>query len=264
MERSLSRRQSIRRWVDLVVMLAWRDIRIKYKQSVMGFLWAILMPSLVVGAGLAVQYGLSWYAGKQVDARNLAAVAVKSVPWAFFVASLRFATGSLIANATLVTKVYLPREVFPIAAVLSQFADFCVASAALIVVLGLTGSGASIALLWVPVLVIGLVALCVGLGMFLSAGALFFRDVKYLVDVVITFAVFFTPVFYPVEVFGRHAATALLNPVAPLLVGLADVVVRHQSPDLAWTAYAIGVAAACCAGGFVVFRRLEPLFAERI
>ena len=54
MERSLSRRQSIRRWVDLVVMLAWRDIRIKYKQSVMGFLWAILMPSLVVGAGLAV------------------------------------------------------------------------------------------------------------------------------------------------------------------------------------------------------------------
>jgi lipopolysaccharide transport system permease protein len=260
----LSRRQIIRRWVDLVVMLAWRDIRIKYKQSVMGFLWAILMPSLVVGAGLAVQYGLSWYAGKQVDAHNLAAVAVKAVPWAFFVASLRFATGSLIANSTLVTKVYLPREVFPIAAVLSQFADFCVASAALIVVLALTGSGASLALLWVPVLVFGLVALCLGLGMFLSAGALFFRDVKYLVDVVITFAVFFTPVFYPVEIFGRHAWAALLNPVAPLLVGLADVVVRHQSPDLAWTVYSLSVAAACCGGGFFVFRKLEPLFAERI
>ena len=264
MEQALSRRQSIRRWRDLVVMLAWRDIRIKYKQSVMGFLWAILMPTLVVGAGLAVQYGLSWYSGKQVDPRNLAAVAVKAAPWAFFVASLRFATNSLIGNATLVTKIYLPREVFPIAAVLSQFADFCVASAAMIVILGLTGSSASVELLWVPVLVIGLVALCLGLGMFVSAGALFFRDVKYLVDVVITFAVFFTPVFYPVEVFGRHAATALLNPVAPLLVGLADVVVAHRSPNLAWTAYAMGVAAACCAGGFVVFRRLEPLFAERI
>jgi lipopolysaccharide transport system permease protein len=264
MERWLSRRQSIRRWRDLVGMLAWRDIRIKYKQSVMGFLWAILMPSLVVGAGVAVQYGLSWYSGKQVDPSNLAAVAVKSVPWAFFVASVRFATGSLIANATLVTKVYLPREVFPIAAVLSQFADFCVASAALVVILGFTGTGAGIVLLWVPVLVVGLVALCIGLGMFLSAGALFFRDVKYLVDVVITFAVFFTPVFYPVEIFGRHAATVLLNPVAPLLVGLADVVVAHRSPDPAWTAYALGVAAACCAGGFAVFRRLEPLFAERI
>ena len=66
---------------------------------------------------------------------------MKSVPWAFFVASLRFATSSLIANATLVTKVYLPREVFPIAAVLSQFADFCVASATLVVVLAFTGVG---------------------------------------------------------------------------------------------------------------------------
>jgi ABC-type polysaccharide/polyol phosphate export permease len=264
MGRTLTRRQSVRRWVDLVAILAWRDISIKYKQSVMGFLWAILMPSLVVGAGLAVQYGLNWYAGRRVDGGSLAAVAVKSVPWAFFVASLRFATTSLIANAALVTKVYLPREVFPIAAVLSQFADFCVAAAALAVVLGFTGAGVGLVLLWVPVLVLGLVLLCVGLGMVLSAGALFFRDVKYLVDVVITFAVFFTPVFYPVEVFGRHAATALLNPVAPLLLGLADVVVAHRSPDLGWTAYALGVAVASCAVGLVVFRRLEPLFAERI
>jgi len=257
-------RRGVRRWWDLVEMLAWRDIQIKYKQSVMGFLWAILMPALVVGAGVAVQYGLGWYAGRRVDVQNLAAVAVKSVPWAFFVASLRFATNSLIANRELVTKVYLPREVFPVAAVLSQFADFAVASAVMIVVLAFAGIGASPALAWVPVLVLGLVVLCLGLGMFLSAAALFFRDVKYLVDVVITFAVFFTPVFYPVEIFGRHAATAMLNPVAPLLVGLADAVVGRRAPDAAWTAYALGVAAACCAGGVLAFRRLEPWFAERI
>ena len=267
MQQGLRPRQSIRRWWDLVTMLAWRDIRIKYKQSVMGFLWAILMPTLVVGAGLAFRYGLSWYSfytGRHVDPWSFGAVAVKAVPWAFFVASLRFATNSLIGNAPLITKIYLPREVFPIAAVLSQFADFCVAGLAMLVVLGLTGVRASLALLWVPVLVLGLVTLCLGLGMFLSAGALFFRDVKYLVDVVITFAVFLTPVFYPVEAFGRHARTILLNPVAPLLVGLSDAVVEHRAPNLGWTAYALGVSAACCIGGFVAFRRLDPLFAERI
>ncbi|HXJ82816.1 MAG TPA: ABC transporter permease [Candidatus Methylomirabilis sp.] len=264
MERIVTRGRAVRRWRDLVLMLAWRDIRIKYKQSVMGFLWAVLMPALVVGAGVAVQYGLSWYSGRPVDTANLAVVAVKSVPWAFFVASLRFATNSLIANSTLVTKVYLPREVFPVAAVLSQFADFCVASATLAVVLALTGAGASAALLWVPLLVAGLVTLSLGLGMFLSAGALFFRDVKYLVDVVITFAVFFTPVFYPVEIFGRYREAALLNPVAPLLVGLADAVVAHRTPDLAWASYSIGVSVACCVAGVIAFRRLEPLFAERI
>ena len=257
-------RPGFRRWRDLVLMLAWRDIRIKYKQTAMGFLWAILMPALVVSAGIAVQYGLGWYAGKRVDVQNLAAVAVKSVPWAFFIASLRFATGSLISNSTLVTKIYLPREVFPVAAVLSQFADFCVAGLTLAVVLALTGVGASVALLWVPLDVLGLVGLCLGFGMFLSAGALFFRDVMFIVDVVITFAVFFTPVFYPVDIFGRYAATALLNPVAPLLVGLSDAVVGHRVPDPGWTAYSLVFAVACCGLGVVTFRRLEPLFAERI
>jgi ABC-type polysaccharide/polyol phosphate export permease len=261
---TVGERRGLRRWWDLVAMLTWRDIRIKYKQSVMGFLWAVLMPALVVGAGVAVQYGLGWYAGRSVDTRNLAAVAVKSVPWAFVVASLRFATNSLIANRELVTKVYLPREVFPVAAVLSQFADFGVAALVLAVILAVAGVGASLALLWVPLLVLGLAALCLGLGMFLAAAALFFRDVKYLVDVVITFAIFFTPVFYPVEIFGRHASTALLNPVAPLLVGLAGAVVDRRPPDPTWTAYALGVAAACCAGGVLAFRRLEPWFAERI
>jgi len=257
-------RSPLRRWWDLVTMLAWRDIRIRYKQSVMGLLWAVLMPALVVGAGVAVQFGLGWYAGRRVDTQNLAAVAVKSVPWAFFVASLRFATNSLIANRELVTKVYLPREVFPVAAVLSQCADFAVAAAVLTVILAVAGVGLSAALLWVPLLLVGLVALCLGLGMFLSAAALFFRDVKYLVDVVITFAVFFTPVFYPVEIFGRHQAAALLNPVAPLVVGLAGAVVSGRPPDPGWTAYALGVSAACCVGGVLAFRRLEPWFAERI
>src|SRR4051812_10725463 len=99
---------------DLLYMMTWREIRIKYKQSVMGMLWAVLMPTVIVLAGVVVRYGFQLLSGKPLALEDVASVSVRAVPWAFFVSSLRFATNSLISNSTLVTKIYLPREIFPL------------------------------------------------------------------------------------------------------------------------------------------------------
>src|SRR5437867_7805429 len=227
---------------DLLYMITWRGIRIKYKQSVMGMLWAILMPAVIVAAGVVVRYGFSLMAGTSLAPADVASVSVRAVPWAFFVSSVRFATTSLIANTNLVTKIYLPREIFPVAAMLSQLVDFGVASLVLLVVLTALGVGVSVQLLWVPVIVVILVVLTTGLGILLSAASLFFRDVKYLVEVVLTFAIFFTPVFYDAEMFGRWEGLLMLNPVAPLLEGFSNVIVKHASPPLAWLGYSAVVA----------------------
>ena len=101
---------------DLLYMLTWRDIRIKYKQSIMGFMWAIFMPLLIVSAGVLVRYAFSRLSGVPLAWKDIAEVSVKAVPWAFFVSSIRFSTLSLIANTNLVTKIYFPRELFPLAA----------------------------------------------------------------------------------------------------------------------------------------------------
>src|SRR4029453_2122444 len=148
---------------------------------------------------------------------------------AFFVSSLRFATLSLITNTNLVTKIYFPRELFPIAATLSQLFDFIVASIVLGVVLTAAGLVASAQLLWVPVLIVMLVSLVLALGLLLSALALFFRDVKFIVEVLLTFGIFFTPVFYDVEMFGEWAPILLLNPLAPILEGFAACIGGHQA-----------------------------------
>ena len=189
---------------------------------------------------------------------------VKSVPWAFFVSSIRFASNSLIANANLVTKIYMPRESVPIASVLSQLMDFLVAAAVLVVVLVVIGTPIRAGLFWIPGLVLLLILLATPLGVFLSAAALFFRDVKYIVEVILTFAIFFTPVFYEVELFGRWSTLLLLNPAAPLLEGIGAAVTGRPLPAPVWLVYSGVLAIGGGIASLVFFKRVEPYFAESI
>lgn len=150
------------------------------------------------------------------------------------------------------------------AAVLACLFDFLVAYAALVIFLVFIKIGVSIELLWVPVLLATMILLCVGIGTIVSAVSLFFRDVKYIVEVFLTYGIFFTPVFYDVRMFGDRGKWLMLNPVAPLLEGLSDCIARHQAPDIHWYLYSLGFSLVAFFSGFVLFKDLEPAFAESI
>jgi lipopolysaccharide transport system permease protein len=252
------------RYRELLYMFTYRDIRVRYKQSIMGLLWAILMPVLIVGAGVVVRYGYALASHKPLDVDDIASVAVKSLPWAFLVSSIRFSCNSLVSNQNLVTKVYFPREIFPIASVLASLFDLVIASVAVTIFLVAVHTGWSAQLAWVPLLLIILVMMTIGVGMIVSAASLFFRDVKYIVEVLLTFGIFFTPVLYDVKMFGARGQWLLLNPIAPILEDLSACIVRHQPPDVPWLAYSIGFALTALLAGFSFFKYLEPAFAESI
>ena len=249
---------------ELLYMITYRDIKVRYKQSVMGFLWAILMPILIVMSGVVVRYAYAMVAHAPLKTADIASVAIKSVPWAFIVSSVRFTCQSLFGNRELVVKIYFPKEIFPISAVLACLFDFFVACAGLLVFLVFIKIGWSIYLVWVPVLLATLVLLCIGIGMILSAASLFFRDVKYIVEIFLTFGIFFTPVFFDVRMFGDRGQLFMLNPFAPLLDGLSTCIVRHQSPNVHWYLYSLGFSLTSFLFGFVMFKHLEPAFAESI
>jgi lipopolysaccharide transport system permease protein len=249
---------------DLVYILTWREFKIRYKQSVMGLLWAVLMPLVIVCAGIIVRYAFSRVSGKPLALSDLTSVTVKAAPWAFFVASLRFGTNSLVTNANLVTKVYMPRLAFPISAVCGQLLDFLIAGVVIALLLVVAQIGISIHLLWLPALIACLILMAIGFAVIFSAGSLFFRDVKYLVDVILTFAIFFTPVFYEASLFGEWAPVILLNPISPLLEAITATVVLHTSPSLPWLCYSFGFTALLCAGSLAMFSKLEPMFAESV
>ena len=249
---------------QLLYMLTWRDIKIRYKQSVMGFIWAILMPMIIVAAGLIVKLAFSFISGKPMIIADVASISVKALPWAFFIGSIRFATTSLTSNSNLVTKIFFPREVFPLSAVFANLFDFAIAALVLVVVLTLAGTGISIHMLWLPLLLLLLVVLTIGFSLFLACGNLFFRDVKYIVEVILTFAIFFTPVFYDSAMFGKWAPILLINPVGAILEAINEVTILHHSPDLFWISYSAIWSLGGCLLSWIVFHRLEFMFAEKI
>ncbi len=249
---------------ELLYMLAYRDIKVRYKQSVMGLLWAILMPVLIVMAGVVVRYAYALASGKPLETADIVGVAVKAVPWAFLVSSVRFGCNCLVGNSNLVTKVYFPKEIVPMAAVLASLFDFAVASAALLILLIALRTSWSVYLLWAPALLLNMILLAAGIAMVVSAASLFFRDVKYIVEVALTFGIFFTPVFYDVSMLGSKGKWLLLNPVAPILEGLNACVAHQHSPQLLWIGYSLGFAMAVFFGGYFFFKHLEPAFAESV
>jgi lipopolysaccharide transport system permease protein len=249
---------------ELLYMIVYRDIKVRYKQSVMGVLWAILMPILIVMSGVIVRYGYAIAAHAPVHKSDLASVAVKSLPWAFLLSSIRFACNSLTNNTGLVTRVYFPKEIFPIGAVCASLFDFFVAAVALAVLLLIMQVGSSLYLVWMPLLLLIMVMFAMGIGMIVSAASLFFRDVKYIVEILLTFGIFFTPVFYDTSMFGPKGKWLLLNPIAPILDGLSSSIVRHRSPELFWFAYSSIFGVVAFISGYLLFKYLEPLFAESI
>jgi ABC-type polysaccharide/polyol phosphate export permease len=249
---------------ELLYMITWREIRIRYKQSVMGLLWAILMPIIITSAGVVVRLAASRLSGKPVTAADIGAIGVKALPWAFFVSALRFGTSSLTANSSLVTKIKFPRLIFPVSSVLTSLFDMAIALPVILIILPFAGARLSPNLLWAPVLLTIMVIFTAGLCILFSAANLFFRDIKYLVEVVLTFAIFFTPVLYDVSLAGKWRDLLLLNPIAPLLEGLNSSVGLGPPADLRWIAYSAVVAVFLFWVSVVFFRRLEPRFAESV
>jgi ABC-type polysaccharide/polyol phosphate export permease len=267
---------------ELLWRLTLRDLSLRYKQAVMGIGWALFMPVLIVGAGALIKYAMAQVGGGELPLSRLASMALKSLPWAFFVGSIGFATPSLISNMSLVTKIYFPREVLPLSTVLTQAVDSLLGGGVVAIILFTQAEiPFTRQMLWVPLLVLLIVLLTITAALVLSCANLFFRDVKYIVQVILTFGIFFTPVFYEPELLGPLGCKLMmLNPIAPLLEGLSLSVIdghnllyplvneHHGQPVLAWhpiyLLYSATWATVGCGIAWYYFHKLEFIYAEYI
>jgi len=247
---------------ELLLTIARRDMLLRYKQTVMGFGWAIFMPVLntiifsvifmrVAPIDTGMPYPVFAFAGL--------------LPWNFFASSLRFSVTSLTGNVALVTKVYFPRELFPFSAVLVSLVDFAVAFSVLIAMMVYYHMGVTWAALFLPVVLLVQVMFTAGIALLLSMANLFYRDVKYLFEIVLSLWMFATSVVYPIDrVGGRLAAVLKLNPMTPIIDGYRAVLLRGTLPDAHAFGYATAVSALVLCVGWFAFHRSEFRFAENI
>ena len=249
---------------DLLTMLTTRDLRIRYKQAAMGFIWAIFMPIIAVCAGILIKKAMAVVSQRPLEVEDIISITVKVLPWTFFISSIRFSVQSLVGNSALVTKIYFPRAVLVLSSILACLVDFSIAMLVVIVLLTIFKVGVSVYLLWLPLFLLLLILYTFGLGLILSAANLFYRDIKYVVEIILMFGIFFTPVFYEASAFGRWKPIMLLNPLGSLLEQINAVVVFHRMPDMFWTSYAIAMSLIVFLLGMVIFHKAEPKFAENI
>jgi len=265
---------------ELVQQLVLRDIRVRYSQAVMGFVWALVIPLVVVMAGTLIRVAMATASGSSLAPAVIGATAVKAVTWSFFSGALGTTTASLLTNKSLFTKLYFPREVLPLSAVLAQMWDTGIGVVALLFVLPFMGLTFSAALLWVPVLVLLLVTFVMAAGLFTSCANLFFRDVKYVVQVVLTFGIFLTPVFFEPVMLGPVGGRLLMMlPLSPIIDGMRLAVIeghnlleplvvanRRGVEVLSWSPWYLLYSAVWAFGGLAlsmrVFRRASVTFAE--
>lgn len=237
----------------------------------MGFAWALLLPMLTISAGLIIRMAVIGSGGA---APSLAGITIKSWGWAFFAGAMNFATMSLLANISLVTKIWFPREVLPLASVLAQVVDSAVGFAVIAILLPFLGVTLGWPMLWFPVIILLLIALTTGLAYLFACANIFFRDVKYILQVILTFGIIFTPVMLETRQFGRFASVVMLNPLAPLLEGMRLALIDHHNlahrlvvdDRLLWSPWWLGYSAIWAILGLWVgmklFRNASGRFAE--
>jgi lipopolysaccharide transport system permease protein len=246
---------------ELLYFLTWRDIKVRYKQTVIGGAWAILQPliamvifTLVFGNLLnvpsdGIPYPLFAYSGMVI--------------WAFFASGVTFSSNSLVVEANMIKKVYFPRMIMPTSSILSGFVDFMLAFIVLLGMMVYYGTAPNAQVLWLPLFLLLAVITTVGVGLWLSALNVMYRDVRYAVPFLVQAWLFATPIAYPSSIIeGTWKVIYGLNPMAGVVEGFRWSLLGVETRPGPMIAASSGVAILLLVSGAFYFRRTERIFAD--
>ena len=248
---------------DLLYFLAWRDIKVRYKQTALGAAWAILQPLLTMAA-------FSLFFGKlgKVPSDGLpypVFAFTALLPWTLFAYSMTEASSSLVGSQNLITKVYFPRLVIPIAAVLGGLVDFAISFVVLIGMMLYYRIVPTAAVWTIPLFILLVVATALGVGLWLSALNVRYRDVRYTIPFLTQLWLFLTPVAYPSSKIPAGWRTIYgLNPMAGVVEGFRWALLGEKEAPGAMLWVSVLVVIGLLIGGLYYFRRMEATFADTV
>jgi lipopolysaccharide transport system permease protein len=249
---------------EVLTACAVRMVKVKYKQAAIGIGWAVLQP---VAAALVFTVFLGRLTHIESEGLPYLVFALSGmVAWSFFSSAASSSMESVVADAVILRKVYFPREIFPIAAVMAALVDLVPALGVLIVAALAYGITPTLAWIALPLSLSLLVTSVLALGLALSAMNVYYRDVRYVVPFVLQLSLFATPVVYSLSaVPGRwRTAYELFNPVAAAIDGIRREILHGTWPALGVTLGALTWSPVLCVGAFVLFKHLERGFSDRI
>jgi lipopolysaccharide transport system permease protein len=246
---------------ELLYFLTWRDIKVRYKQTVLGAAWAIIQPASTMIIFTLFFGRLAKIPSDSVPYPLFSFAAL--VPWTFFANGLMQASNSLVSGAELIKKVYFPRLVIPLGAVISGVVDFVLAFLVLLGMMAFYGVRPTANVLWLPLFAMLALVASLGVGLWLSALNVQFRDVRYVVPFLIQIWLFATPIAYPSSMIPEPWRTLYgLNPMVGVVEGFRWALFNTDTSPGAIIALSTVMTLALLIGGAYYFRRMERNFAD--
>jgi ABC-2 type transport system permease protein/lipopolysaccharide transport system permease protein len=249
---------------ELVITLAERDLRVRYKQAALGIAWAVIAPVVMMVAFTLV---LNRFAKVNTGGAPYALFSYLGLlPWTFFSSSVSQGGLSVVSNNTLLNKLYCPREVFPIAAIADTAVDALIATCVLAVLFPITGFAPKAQVYYLPLLLVVLLMFTLAVTLALAAVTVYARDLRLALPLAIQVGLFITPVVYSVSAISSSKAFLIgysaINPLVPVIEGLRSTVLNGAAPN--WISLAAGTASSLVylCGGFLLFKRLEVGMAD--
>ncbi len=246
---------------ELLYFLIWRDVKVRYKQTVLGAAWAIIQPVCTMLVFSLFFGRLARIPSDGVPYPVFAYAAL--VPWMFFATGLNQSADSLVGSANLIKKVYFPRLVVPLASVTSGIIDFGLSFAVLLGLMAWYGIAPTLNVLWLPLLAVLALVTALGVGLWLSALNVEFRDVRYTVPFLVQFWLFATPIAYPSSLLPEQWRPVYgLNPMVGVVEGFRWALLGTETrPGPMVLASAVAALVVLVSGAFY-FRRMERTFAD--
>ena len=248
---------------ELLYFLAWRDIKVKYKQTALGIIWAVMQPVLAMLI-FSVLFGR--FAGMPSDGAPYPVfVYIGLLPWNYFATVLGQSTNSVVGGSNLISKIYFPRLIIPASTAIAALIDFLIASAVLGFMMLYYGVQLMAGILLVPLLVMITMINALGFGLWFSALNVKYRDVQHAIPFLIQIWMFATPVIYPKSLVGQEYGWLLmLNPMGGVIEAFRPAVLGHM--PIPWASLGISTTVGCVVfiGGMFYFRSVERYFADVI
>lgn len=248
---------------ELLYFFAWRELKVRYKQTLLGIVWAVLQPIMYM---VVFTLFFGKFAGLYSPGPYALLTLSGSVIWLFFANSVTLASGSLVGNASLLTKVWFPRLLAPIAPVLAAVVDLFLSSLVLVAVMLAYGEVPGLNRVWTAIpFVLLAMATAVGVGSWLAALNVKYRDIRFVVPFVLQLWLFASAVFYSYEGLNLDepwATLFFLNPMAGVVEGFRWALLGGVAPELEHVAISTVSGFVVLVAGLVYFKRMERLFAD--
>lgn len=246
---------------ELLYFFVWRDIKVRYKQTAIGAAWAVLQPFLTM-----VVFSLFFGRLAKIPANGLPYPVFyycALLPWIYFASALQNATNVVVEQQRVITKIYFPRVVLPISAVLGGLVDFAISFGVLLAIMAYYGIAPTAATLWLPVFLLLAILTALGMGLWLSALNAFYRDVRYVVPFLVQFWMFASPVAYPSSLVPERWQWLYgLNPMAGVIEGFRWALTGQGLPPGPMMAASATGVVVVLVSGLIYYRAMEGSIAD--